>query len=202
LPAPTSNASGVQTPEAAGLDRAALLEKARRRQTLRVAIIGPLIFAGSLVGALIALRQQKPPAHLSSAGLVVIVAISAFPALAMLGLLALSRRGHFAWMQPMAFGGLARRQRRGILRGLRRGDPLADEDVTSARELMNSLDRNRWLPWLFVVLPILQVDNATSHDHVRRFFWCVAAAAFWASAWWQLYLRYRIRIYAEMLWAA
>ena len=192
----------MQTQQATDPDRAALLEKARRQQTIRVAVVGPVIFAASLVGVLLALRQQKPPGHLTTTGLVVLVVFCAVPALAMMGMLALARRGHFAWMQPTAFGGLTRKRRRQILRALRRGDRLADEDVVSAHELMTQLERSRWLPWMFVVLPIFQLGNATSHDHVRRFFWGVAAGALWMSAWWQLYLRYRVRVYAEMHWTA
>ena len=41
-------------PEVTEVDRAALLEKARRRQRVRVAVVGPVIFAASLVGALLA----------------------------------------------------------------------------------------------------------------------------------------------------
>ena len=97
----------METQEAANLDRAALLQKARRRQEIRVAVIGPVLFVASVIAILLTIRLQHPAAHLRPGGVVLMLSISAVPLLAsavpllaMVGMLVLIRRGRLAWLQP------------------------------------------------------------------------------------------------------
>lgn len=186
-------------PDGTGFDQAALVQKARRRQETRLAVLGPVMFAASLAGVLLALHAKNPPARLTSGGVLAIVLFCALPWLVIVGLLALVRRGRFASMQPTAFGGLGRRKRRAILRALRRGDPLAADEVPIARELVTAMQKSRWLPWLFLVLPLAQLGNLTE-ARTQRALWIVTAGAWWLLAWWQFYLRHRVRLYADTHW--
>ena len=122
------------------------------------------------------------------------------PWLAMSGLVALIRRGRFAALQPTAFGGLSRRRRRHIMRALRRGDRLVPEDVPLAQDLVAALRKTRWLPWLFFVLPLGQLSTVTE-SRTQRTLWAITAAIWWLLAWWQFYLRHRVRLYAETHWS-
>jgi hypothetical protein len=94
-------------------------------------------------------------------------------------------------LQPTAFGGLGRRERRAILQAMRRGDRLPDDEAPITLGLVAVMRKTRWLPWLFFVVSVFQVGNVT-HGQTARLLYVVSAAALWMSAWWQLYLRYRI----------
>ena len=80
-----------------------------------------------------------------------------------------------------------------------RGVPVA-EDVPLAQDLVAALRKTRWLPWLFFVLPLGQLSTVTE-GRTQRTLWAVTAGIWWMLAWWQFYLRHRVRLYAETHWS-
>jgi hypothetical protein len=195
----SSKRGGVQSGVSDADVVAELRRVAEHRTNVRLVVVSAAMVVGTLLVVLLTLSLHRPPVRLSPGEVVLIVGISLVPAAMVGGLVAVGRARGWPWLQPVAFTGLSRPTRRQLLRAMRRGDPIPAEQVGVARDLVARLTKTRWLPGLFFSLPLLQMGNVYE-GHTQRVLWTISTGLLWSSAWWQTYLRHRLRVYAQRNW--
>ncbi|MEV4625409.1 hypothetical protein AB0J90_03865 [Micromonospora sp. NPDC049523] len=167
----------------AGVGRLQLRERARhrvrRRMGLIILLVGPLAGLAIIIGGLVALGDT-PPLNLIMIGAGVALVTSA-----LLGVVWLVQRRR---SDPPLILGADLATRRAVHRAIRAGHSDDTRIDLLARDLIARSPAQAWVPWLYVLLALLQVvllllgDRSTS-DVVRALitvpFFAVAAGYFW-----------------------
>lgn len=134
-----------------------LRDVAARRQRRRLAVLFLVVPVAAVVGVVGVVRGNP---GVDPAVVVITLAI-AIPAVVLgggIGVLLVKRSGGYT---PIAFGGLARRDRRALVKVLRSGRPVPPHQAALAAELVAKTRRLRWLPLSQVVVAAGQLPNLT-----------------------------------------
>lgn len=134
-----------------------LRDVAARRQRRRLAVLFLVVPVAVAVGVIAGARGHS---GVDPAVVVFTLAI-AIPAVVLggvIGVLLVKRSGGYT---PIAFGGLARRDRRALVKVLRLGRPVPPHQTALAAELVARTRRLRWLPLSQVVVAVGQLPRLT-----------------------------------------
>lgn len=172
-------------------DLLGLTDIARRRQNRRLVTAMIALFVGPLIIVFLVLAIRHPAVRLSPSAVIGLLAIlAAGPLLGWLFVTAARHRGA-SWVQPTAFGGLDSRSRRRLLRSLRRGEPIEDEDREVAAQLAQQVRRSRWLP-IMCTLPMFIQARYLGRSGFLGAFAVVAVTAGVGLGAWSFYVQWRI----------
>jgi hypothetical protein len=176
-------------PPAPGTDDIDEAAAQRSRRKLIAGFVGFYVLAG-LAGFVVAAHSghRHTGHHRSALGMVVVLAILAVVlAATLLVTLRIYRRP--TYRRLMQYGW---RRRWRVGQALRRGTPVATDDLPVASAIADMQRALWWLPVLYVVLPILWTINSISHHGFAR--WYYLALSVWFLAMIPLVIRQRRRI--------
>jgi len=134
-----------------------LRDVAARRQRRLLAAVVVLILVAVVVGVVAGVHGD-PGADPTVVVLSLAIVIPAAVLGGVIGVLLVKRSGGYT---PVAFGGLARRDRRALLKLLRSGRPVPPHQAALAAELVAKTRRLRWVPLSQVLGAVLQLPNLT-----------------------------------------
>jgi hypothetical protein len=166
----------------------ALARQRQNRRLLGVAVGVPLL---SLVTLLIVLAIQRPGLRLSPLTFLLVLAfVAAGPVLGVV-LVQVARRRGATWVQPSPFLALERRNRRRLLRAMRRGEPIAPADLPVAAHLAAQIRRARWTPVMCAAPMFVQLLYIGRPGFLGEFAIATVAAGI-CLAGWLFYVHHKI----------
>jgi hypothetical protein len=172
-------------------DLEAMTALARQRQNRRLLVVAVAVPMLSLVTALTMLAIQRPGLRLSPLTFLIILAFVAVGPVFGVVLVQVARRRGATWVQPSPFLALDWRNRRRLLRAMRRCEPIAPADLPVAAHLAAQIRRTRWTPVMCTAPMLVQAIYIGRPGFLGQFAIAAVAAGI-CLAGWLFYVHHKI----------